>query len=289
MFQYLPHRCRFFDERNQAHPPAAPAALVRSHPVVARQLLCPQISRRMSCPRSAAVCAHCLWPGCLALGRQLPASLRRHLRAPRRVRRQHPKVALPMLAWRRYQCRNPIQKLACAQPQFNHPLQPRPVPLQRRPRQPLAHLPPISSPYQPLTGKHRTRTISQQPLAPGSILRCDRLAPLPQCQLKWPAGSRQCVHQITNQLQLLGKHDLYRHRVRRQLYSRARHLHRHEKNSVAVDFVAVRPDDRRAYYRHDRLSSAQVLPTQPLVMVSFGRSGGGLFRLGTYSWSGIDR
>ena len=37
-----------------------------------------------------------------------------HLRAPRRVRRQHPEVAVPMLARRWYQCRNPIQKLACA-------------------------------------------------------------------------------------------------------------------------------------------------------------------------------
>ena len=76
---------------------AAPAALVRSHPLDARQQLCAQISRRVSCPRSAAVCAHCLWPGRLAPGHQLPANLHRHQRAPRRVRRQHPKVEVPFL------------------------------------------------------------------------------------------------------------------------------------------------------------------------------------------------
>ena len=36
------------------------------------------------------------------------------LAAPRRVRRQHSKVAVPMLARRWRQCRNPIQKLTCA-------------------------------------------------------------------------------------------------------------------------------------------------------------------------------
>ncbi len=39
--------------------------------------------------------------------------------------------------------------------------------LHRRPRQPVAHLRTFSRPHQPLRGKHRTRTISQQPLAPG--------------------------------------------------------------------------------------------------------------------------
>ena len=80
-----------------------------------------------------------------------------------------------MLARRWYQCRNPIQKLASAQPQFNRSLllMLRPVPLQHRPRKPVAHLRPASRPYQPLTGKHRTRTISQQPLTPSTILRCD--------------------------------------------------------------------------------------------------------------------
>ena len=79
-----------------------------------------------------------------------------------------------MLARRWYQCRNPIQKLASAQPQFNRSLLLllKPVPLQRRPRQPVAHLHPASQPYQPLTGKHRTRTISQQPLTPITILPC---------------------------------------------------------------------------------------------------------------------
>ncbi len=128
----------------------------------------------MSRPRGAKICAHCLWPGCLTPRPQLPASLRHQQRPPRRVRRQHSKVAVPMLARRWYQCRNPIQKLTCAQPQFNRSLLLllKPVPLQRRPRQPVAHLHPASRPYQPLTGKHRTRTISQQPLTPITILRC---------------------------------------------------------------------------------------------------------------------
>ena len=51
-----------------------------------------------------------------------------------------------MLARRWYQCRNQIQKLTCAQPQFNRSLLLllllRPVPLQRRTRQPVAHLRP---------------------------------------------------------------------------------------------------------------------------------------------------
>ena len=47
------------------------------------------------------------------------------------------------------------------------------MPLQRRPLQPVAHLRPAYRPYQPLTGKHRTRTISLQPLTPSTILRCD--------------------------------------------------------------------------------------------------------------------
>ena len=41
------------------------------------------------------------------------------LDAPRRLRRQHPEVAVPMLARRRHRCFNAIQKLGCAQPQFN--------------------------------------------------------------------------------------------------------------------------------------------------------------------------
>ena len=36
-----------------AHPPAAPAALERKHPVDAREALHQQISRRVSCPRGA--------------------------------------------------------------------------------------------------------------------------------------------------------------------------------------------------------------------------------------------
>ena len=78
-----------------------------------------------------------------------------------------------MLARLRYQCRYPIQKFAGAQPQFNTSLLPEPVPPQRRPWQPVAHLRPPASPYQALTGKHPTRIIAQQPLPPSSILRDD--------------------------------------------------------------------------------------------------------------------
>ena len=106
MFQYMPHHRRFCDEPNQAHAPATPAALEWKHPIDARQQLCPQISRRVSCPRGTKICAHCLWPGCLTP---------RHQRPPQRVRCQHSKVAVPMLARWWYRCRNPIQKLACAQ------------------------------------------------------------------------------------------------------------------------------------------------------------------------------
>jgi len=149
MFKYLPHRRRLCDEPNQAYSPAAPATLEWKHPVDVRQQLCPQISRRVSCPRCARICAHCLWPGCLTPRPRTPASICRHQRAPGRVRRQHPEVAVPMLARLWYQCRNPIQKLACAQPQFNSSLLwllRRPVPLQRRPRLPVAHLRPASRP-----------------------------------------------------------------------------------------------------------------------------------------------
>ena len=124
MRQYLSHRRRLCDKANQAHPPAAPAALEREHPVDARQQLRPQISRRVSALRSAAVCIRCLWPRWLTPRSQLPPSLRRHQFPPRRDRRQHPKVAVPMLARWRYQLRNPIQKLACAQSQFNRSLLP---------------------------------------------------------------------------------------------------------------------------------------------------------------------
>ena len=175
IFKYLPHRRRLCDEPNQAHPPAAPAAVERKHAVNARQQLCPQISRRVSCPRHAKICAHCLCPGCLTPRPRLPANICRHQRPPRRVRRQHPEDAVPMLARRWYQYPNPIQKLTCAQPRFNRSLLLllRYVPLQRRPLQPVAHLRPASRPYQPLTGKHRARTISQQPLTPSTILRYD--------------------------------------------------------------------------------------------------------------------
>ena len=57
-----------------------------------------QISRRMSARRSAAACTHCLWPRWLTPRRQLPPSMRRHQFPPRRVWRQHPKIAVPMLA-----------------------------------------------------------------------------------------------------------------------------------------------------------------------------------------------
>ena len=58
------------------------------------------------------------------------------------------------------------------------------------------------------------------------ILGCRPNAPPPQRQLQRPAGSRQCIHPVANQLQLPRQHDLHRHRVGWQLYSRARHLHR---------------------------------------------------------------
>ena len=64
-------------------PAPAPAALERKHPVDARQQVCPQLSRRVSCRQGAKIRAHCLWPGYLAPRPRLPASLRHHLRAPR--------------------------------------------------------------------------------------------------------------------------------------------------------------------------------------------------------------
>ena len=97
---------------------AAPAALERKHPVDTRQQLRPHIARYLSRPRGAGNFAYRLWPGCLAPRRQLPAGLHRHQRPPRRVRRQYPKVAVPMLARRRYQHRYSIRKLAGTQPQF---------------------------------------------------------------------------------------------------------------------------------------------------------------------------
>ena len=121
MFQYLPHRNRLCDEPNQAHPPAAPATLERKQPVDARQPPRPQTARPLSGPRGAGNFAFRLWPGCLAPRRQLPAGLRRHQRPPRRVRRQYPKVAVPMLVRRRYNRRYPIQKIASAQPGMQMP------------------------------------------------------------------------------------------------------------------------------------------------------------------------
>ncbi|MCG3770662.1 MAG: hypothetical protein JW384_01816 [Nitrosomonadaceae bacterium] len=118
MFRYLPHRRRLCDEPYQVHPSAAPAALQRKLPVDARQQLRPHTARSLSRPRGAGNFAHRLWPGCLAPRRQLPAGLRRHQRPPRRVRRKYPKVALPMLAWQRYQRRYPIQKFVATQPQL---------------------------------------------------------------------------------------------------------------------------------------------------------------------------
>ena len=111
----LPRRRRLSDEPNQGHPPAIPAALQRKHPVLnARQQLRPKIARPPSGPRGADNHTHLLWLGCLTPRRQLPAGLRRHRRPPRRVRRQYPKVAVPMLARRWYQRRYPISKIAGA-------------------------------------------------------------------------------------------------------------------------------------------------------------------------------
>ena len=69
------------------------------------------------------------------------------------------------------------------------------------------------------------------------ILRRWPHAPPPQCQLQRLAGSRQGVNPVANQLQLSAKHNLHRHRVSRQLYSRPRHLNRPEKNSITDDRV----------------------------------------------------
>ena len=115
MFQYLPRRRRLCDEPYQVHPPAAPAALERKHSVDARYQLRPHIARPLSRPRGAGNFAQRLWPGCFAPRRQQPAGLCRHQRPPRRVRRQYPKVAVPILARRRYQRRYPIQNFAGAQ------------------------------------------------------------------------------------------------------------------------------------------------------------------------------
>ena len=57
-----------------------------------------------------------------------------------------------MLTRRRYQRRYSIQKLAGTQLQFYTSLLPAPVPRQRRPWQPGAHLRPAPSPHQALTG-----------------------------------------------------------------------------------------------------------------------------------------
>ena len=86
MFQYLPHRRRLCDEPDQVHPPAAPAALERKHPVDARQQLRPHIARSLSRPRGAGNFAYRLWPGCLAPRCQLPAGLRRNQRTGLRDR-----------------------------------------------------------------------------------------------------------------------------------------------------------------------------------------------------------
>ena len=120
MFQYLPHRRRLCDETNQVHPPAASAALERKHPEDARQQLRPHIARPLFRPRGAGNFAHHLWPGRLAPRHQLPAGLRRHPRPPRRGRCQYPKVALLMLARRRYQRRYPTRKSMSISPSSMH-------------------------------------------------------------------------------------------------------------------------------------------------------------------------
>ena len=69
--------------RRQLRPhlrPPATAALERKHPVEALQQLRPQISRRVSTLRRGAACIQCLWPRWITPRRQLPPSLRRHLR-----------------------------------------------------------------------------------------------------------------------------------------------------------------------------------------------------------------
>ena len=79
-------------------------AIVPVHQVIVHPGKCDEAPvRRVSASRSAAVCIRCLWPRWLKPRRQLPPSLRRHQFPPRRVRRQHPKVVVPMLARWRYQ------------------------------------------------------------------------------------------------------------------------------------------------------------------------------------------
>ena len=108
----------------------------------------------------------------------------------RHQRRQHPKVAVPMLAWQRYQCRNPIQKLAWVQAQLNRPLQPRAVPMQRRPRQLLAHLRPTSRPYQSLTGKQLKPSVvrSQEDRRPYAVLDINH-----HTAYVWGADASRCI------------------------------------------------------------------------------------------------
>ena len=65
MFPYLPHRRRLCDAPYQVHPPAAPAAQERKHPVDARQQLRLHIARALPRPRGAGNFAHRLWPGAL--------------------------------------------------------------------------------------------------------------------------------------------------------------------------------------------------------------------------------
>ena len=95
-----------------------------------------------------------------------------------------------MLARRWYQCRNQIQKLTCAQPQFNRSLLLllllRPVPLQRRTRQPVAHLrpPPAHTSRSPANiGRAQYRNSRSRPALSCAATRT------PACSCGWETGN----------------------------------------------------------------------------------------------------
>lgn len=165
------------EKANQALPPATPAAFKCKHPVKAHQQLRPQMSRWVSCPRGAAISAHGLWPGRLA---------------PRRVRRQHSKVAVSMLARRWYQWRDPIQKLACANLKLNKSLRPKPLcpyDATHGSRKRICALP-TSRPYQSLIDKQLKSSVvrSQEDLRPYAILDINH-----HTKYDWCADVLRCI------------------------------------------------------------------------------------------------
>lgn len=99
MIQYLPRSRRLCDEPKKPRAPTAPFAL-KLNPIDAPQQLRPQTTRRVSGQTATGNCPHNLWSRRIATRPQITASLCRHLRPPRRIGRQHPKVAVPMFARR---------------------------------------------------------------------------------------------------------------------------------------------------------------------------------------------